>query len=81
MIGWHHQLNRYEFEQTPGDGEGQGSLVCYSSWGHRVGQDLMTEQQIHGQLISVKVSRQFHGERIDILTNSAERTLYAKNEP
>ena len=27
--GWH------EFEQTPGDGEGQGSLVCYSSWGHK----------------------------------------------
>ena len=43
--------------------------------------DLMTEQQIHGQLISVKVSRRFHGERIDFLTNSAERTLYAKNEP
>ena len=43
--------------------------------------DLMTEQQIHVQLISVKVSRRFHGERIDFLTNSAERTLYAKNEP
>ena len=41
----------------------------------------MTKQQIYGQLISVKVSRQFNGERIDFLTNSAERTLYAKNEP
>ena len=30
MIGWHHQLNGHEFEQTPGDGEGQGSLACYS---------------------------------------------------
>ena len=28
--GWHHQLNEYEFEQTPGDSEGQGSLVCCS---------------------------------------------------
>ena len=28
--GWHHQLNGHEFEQTPGDSEGQGSLVCYS---------------------------------------------------
>ena len=28
MVGWHHQLNAHEFEQTPGDGEGQGSLVC-----------------------------------------------------
>ena len=25
MAGWHHQLNGHEFEQTPGDGEGQGS--------------------------------------------------------
>ena len=30
MLGWHHQLNGQEFEQTPGDGEGQGSLVCCS---------------------------------------------------
>ena len=28
MIGWHHQLNRHEFEQALGDGEGQGILVC-----------------------------------------------------
>ena len=28
MVGWHHQLNRHEFEQAPGDVEGQGSLVC-----------------------------------------------------
>ena len=29
MVGWHHQLNGHEFEQTPGDGEGQGSLACF----------------------------------------------------
>ena len=28
IAGWHHQLNRYEFEQTTGDNEGQGSLAC-----------------------------------------------------
>ena len=28
MIRWHHQLNGHEFEQTPGDDEGQGTLVC-----------------------------------------------------
>ena len=33
MGGWHHWLNGHEFEQTPGDGEGQGSLVCFSSRG------------------------------------------------
>ena len=35
MIGWHHQLNGYEFEQAPGVGDGQGSLVCCSPWGHK----------------------------------------------
>ena len=33
MAGWHHQLNRQEFEQAPGVGEEQGSLACYSPWG------------------------------------------------
>ena len=35
MVGWHHRLNGLEFEQTPGDGEGQGSLACCSSWGRK----------------------------------------------
>ena len=35
MVGWHHQLNGHEFEQAPGDGEGQGSLECCSPWGHK----------------------------------------------
>ena len=35
MVGWHHQLNGHKSEQTPGDSEGQGSLVCCSSWGHK----------------------------------------------
>ena len=34
-IGWHDQLNGHEFEQIPRDSEGQGSLVCCSSWGHK----------------------------------------------
>ena len=33
MVGWHHQLNGHEFEQTLGDSEGQGSLACCSPWG------------------------------------------------
>ena len=28
MVGWHHRFNGHEFEQTPGDNEGQGSLAC-----------------------------------------------------
>ena len=42
MVGWHHRLNGHEFEQTPGDGEGQGSLACCSSWGHK--ESNVTEQ-------------------------------------
>ena len=33
MVGWHHQLNGHEFEQAPGVGNGQRSLVCCSPWG------------------------------------------------
>ena len=33
MVGWHHWLKGHESEHTPGDGEGQGSLVCWSPWG------------------------------------------------
>ena len=33
MAGWPHQLNGHEFEQTPGDSEGQGTLACCSPWG------------------------------------------------
>ena len=33
MVGWHHRLNACEFEQAPGDDEGQGSLACCSPWG------------------------------------------------
>ena len=36
MVGWHHRLSGHEFEQTLGDSEGQGSLVCCSPWGHKL---------------------------------------------
>ena len=32
---WHHQLSGREFEQTPGDGEGPGTLACCSPWGRK----------------------------------------------
>ena len=35
MVGWHHRLNGHEFEQAPGDGEGQGSFVCCSPRGRK----------------------------------------------
>ena len=35
MVGWHHRLDGHEFEQAMGDGDGQGSLLCCSPWGHK----------------------------------------------
>ena len=48
MVGWHHRFNGCEFEQTLGDGEGQGNLACCSPWGHK---ELdMTEQLKNNKL-------------------------------
>ena len=35
MVGWHHWLNGHEFEQAPGESEGEGSLMCCSQWGRK----------------------------------------------
>ena len=43
MVGWHHWLSGHEFEWAPGVGDGQGSLVCCSPWGHK--ESDMTEWQ------------------------------------
>ena len=43
MVGEHHWLYGHEFEQAPGVGDGQGSLVCCSPWGRRVGHEWATE--------------------------------------
>ena len=45
MVGWHHQLDGHEFELTPGDSEGEGSLECCSPWGHK--ESDMTKQLNH----------------------------------
>ena len=56
MVGWHHWLNGQEFEQTPEDGEGQGSLACSSPW---VRNELdMTEQLNNNQAYPSLFSRE-----------------------
>ena len=35
MVGWHHQFDGHKFEQAPGAGYGQESLVCFNPWGHK----------------------------------------------
>ena len=52
MVGWHHRLNRHELGQIPGDGDGQGSLVCCSSWGH---EELDTTWQLNNNNISTEI--------------------------
>ena len=49
MVGWHHQLDGHEFEQALGVGDGQGSLVCYSSWDRK---ELNMTQQLNNKSLS-----------------------------
>ena len=53
MVGWHHQLNGHGFVWTLGVGDGQGGLVCCSSWGHK--ESDMTER-LNGTVLLVSVS-------------------------
>ena len=46
MVGQHHLLNGHEFEQIPGDSEGQAGMACCSAWSRRVRHNLETEQQL-----------------------------------
>ena len=43
MVKWYHRLTGHDFEQTLGESEGQGSLMCCSPWVCRVGHDLANE--------------------------------------
>ena len=47
MVGWHYRLNGHEFEQAPGDGEGQGSLTCCRPWGCK---ELDMSEWLNGQI-------------------------------
>ena len=49
MVGWDHQLDGHEFEQTLRVGKGQGSLACFSPWGHK--ESDMTER-LNNSLVS-----------------------------
>ena len=51
MVGGHHRLNGHKFEQAPGVGEGQGSLVCGSPWSHK---DSDATEQIDNSLHSTE---------------------------
>ena len=50
MVGQHSQLNGYEFEEAPGDGEDQESLACCSPWGHK---ESGTTEQLNNNNLNV----------------------------
>ena len=60
MVGWHHRLDGREFEQAPGVGDGQESLACCRSWGHRITYDWATKlnwtEPLHTHCFSGKES-------------------------
>ena len=55
MVGWHHQLDAHESEQTLAVAEGQRSLACCSPWGHKE-LDMTERLNSHKNLLSGTVS-------------------------
>ena len=53
-VGWHHLLNGHEFEHTPGDSEGQESLVCCSPWAHKVSDTTARLNSSKGHMAAVR---------------------------
>ena len=52
IVGWHHGFNGYEFEQTQGDTEGQGSLLCCGPYGHK---ELDTTESMNDNKVAERV--------------------------
>ena len=57
MVRWHHQLDGYQFEQALGDGDGQGSLVCYSPWDCK---ELDTIKRLNNKYVRHDLFLSFH---------------------
>ena len=57
MIGWHHQLNGHEFEQTAGDSEEQRGLACCRPWVHR---ELDTIEQLNNNNLQIMFDNEIY---------------------
>ena len=55
MVGWHHRLNGHEFEQTPGDGEGQGRLVCCNPWDRKESDRTEQLNKNNGKIVILRI--------------------------
>ena len=71
MVGWHHQLDRHEFEQALRVVDGQGSLVCCSLWGCK---ESDTTEQLNRTELLLKLKLQYSG-LLMRRANSLEKTL------
>ena len=83
MVGWHHQLNGHEFEQTPGENEGQGRRMLQCMGSQRVGHDAATEQQLtsitdYGKTIAL-ILWTFVGKVISLLLNMLSSYYVTQN--
>ena len=69
-VGWHHRPNGHELEETPGDGEGQGSLACCSPWGGKESDKseklnnikFLVKMKIRSFFLEVKLNKRFFGQ-------------------
>ena len=73
VVGWHCWINGYEFEQSPGDGKGQGSLSCYSQWVTKSQTYWATEQQQSSMLLSNFTGVKYYQSKIF----SLQRIIYS----
>ena len=70
MVGWHYKLNGLELKQALGDGEGQGSLVCFSPWGRKKLDRTATEKHQQDYL---------QVERLQVMLFSTKQILMRKD--
>ena len=66
MVRQHQQLNGHEFDQTPGDSEGQGSLACCSPWGRK---ESDTIQQLNNNNNILNMPNNFRAKENILLNN------------
>ena len=72
MVGWHHQFNGHEFEQAPGDGEGQGSLACCSPWGRKESDTTEQLSNHHHHLTSYCNKWKYSGAPLPVTVNPTD---------
>ena len=74
MVGWHHRFNTHELGQTPGDGEGQGSLACCSPWGCKESDmtwQLNSKNKAIGMSISISMLHEQEVRNLHLTNSSA----------